>query len=290
MMPDRLLDRERRLGHPRRHREERVGLGDARARRARAASRATGVSIGCVQVDPRERPDEVRRPACRPSPSAARSSARRGSRVVTSSYVAASQRAAARRGHVALVHRVLVGVHHRDHLGRRAGTTGTGATPTKSAMSGISASAHSSRGRNARRSRVRGAFENPPTRGETGWISRPPIAAIRSLPIRLICSAFDLGLKPRLRHLDRAVEAEEVGRGEQEDVQHVALDPLAAVQEPPQLVRALGDLGPRTAARARGSRSSGRRPGRSRRSAARCRAPRRSGRPRRNASKKRGGS
>ncbi len=56
-------------------------------------------------------------------------------------------------------------------------------------MPGICSSAHSRRGRNGSRSRRRGALENPPTRGETGWISRPPIAAMRSLPIRLISSA-----------------------------------------------------------------------------------------------------
>ncbi len=41
------------------------------------------------------------------------------------------------------------------------------------------------------------------------------------------------------RHLDRVRVPQEVGRSEQEDVQHVALDPLPAVQQPPELVRPL---------------------------------------------------
>ena len=53
---------------------------------------------------------------------------------------------------------------------------------------------------------------------------------------------FDLGLEAALSHLDGAVEPQEVGRGEQVDVEHVALDPFGAVQEAAQLVRALRDL------------------------------------------------
>ncbi len=55
--------------------------------------------------------------------------------------------------------------------------------------------------------------------------------------------ALDLRLEPLLRHLDGGVEPEEVGSGQQVHVEHVALDPLRAVQEAAQLIRALGHLG-----------------------------------------------
>ena len=42
--------------------------------------------------------------------------------------------------------------------------------------------------------------------------------------------------------LDRALVAEEVGCVEHEDVQRVALDPLAAVEEPPQRAQLAADL------------------------------------------------
>ena len=43
-----------------------------------------------------------------------------------------------------------------------------------------------------------------------------------------------------LRHLDRALVAEEVGRVQHVDVQRVALDPLAAIQQPAQLAHRSG--------------------------------------------------
>ena len=46
------------------------------------------------------------------------------------------------------------------------------------------------------------------------------------------------------RHLDGAVVAEEVGRVQHRRVQHVALDPLAAVDEPAQQPHLLGQLDP----------------------------------------------
>ena len=46
------------------------------------------------------------------------------------------------------------------------------------------------------------------------------------------------------RHLDRSVVAEEVGRVEHVDVERVALDPLAAVEEPPQEPDRLAHLDP----------------------------------------------
>ena len=46
------------------------------------------------------------------------------------------------------------------------------------------------------------------------------------------------------RQLDRAVVAEEVGRVQHRDVQHVTLDPLAAVDEPPQRLQLRRQLDP----------------------------------------------
>ena len=45
-------------------------------------------------------------------------------------------------------------------------------------------------------------------------------------------------------HLDGAVVAEEVGRMEHRRVQHVALDPLAAVDEPAHQPHLLGEIHP----------------------------------------------
>ena len=89
----------------------------------------------------------------------------------------------------------------------------------------------------------RGAFENPPTIGRDrvdlpAADRRQQVVAEPLDPQRRVRP----GLEPALRHLDRAVEPEEVGRGQQVDVQHVALDPLGAVQEAPQLARARRDL------------------------------------------------
>ena len=67
---------------------------------------------------------------------------------------------------------------------------------------------------------------------------------------------------------------------EQVDVERVALDPLAAVEEASQGANSRVDLDAERAPRRRGPRSSGRRRGRCRRCARRCRSPRRaSGRP-----------
>ncbi len=43
------------------------------------------------------------------------------------------------------------------------------------------------------------------------------------------------------RHVDRALVAEEIGRVQHVDVQHVALDPFAAIEQPPQLAQRPGD-------------------------------------------------
>ena len=73
--------------------------------------------------------------------------------------------------------------------------------------------------------------EKPPTRTETGWIARPPIMATSWLPAFLRASPrFDRGAMI-LGQLERARVAEEVGQVEQVDVQGVALDPLAAVEQ-----------------------------------------------------------
>jgi len=66
--------------------------------------------------------------------------------------------------------------------------------------------------------------------------------------------------------LDRALVAEEVGRMEHEDVEGVALDPLAAVDEAPERTQLPADHDPAKPAPSPAPRSSGMRSGRCRRS------------------------
>ena len=67
------------------------------------------------------------------------------------------------------------------------------------------------------------------------------------------------------RHLDRPGVPEEVGRVEHVDVERVALDPLAAVEEPPQQPDRLAHLHAAEVLHRVDRRSSGTRPGRCRR-------------------------
>ena len=91
-------------------------------------------------------------------------------------------------------------------------------------------------------SRLRGARYQPPTRTLIGCTSRPPTTVITSLPVFFSCERLRDELGMVARELDRALVAEEVGRVEHEDVQRVALDPLAAVEEPPQRAQLAADL------------------------------------------------
>ena len=70
---------------------------------------------------------------------------------------------------------------------------------------------------------------NPPTHTPTGCTDRPPSRATTSLPAFLIRS--ERFHRPVVGgHADGDFKAEEVGQVQQEHVQHVALDPLAAIQ------------------------------------------------------------
>ena len=77
----------------------------------------------------------------------------------------------------------------------------------------------------------RGTRENPPTRTLTGWIERPPRAAMSSLPVFLIARPCGDELTMIARHRQRRRVAQEVGGVEQIDVEGMALDPFPAVEQ-----------------------------------------------------------
>ena len=118
----------------------------------------------------------------------------------------------------------------------------------------------------------RGTREKPPTRTLTGWIGRPPSSATIRLPAFLRRSAALHDRRGgRAARSMRARVAQEVGRVEQVDVERVALDPLAAVEEAAQRADRRVDLDAEQALERVDRASSGRRPGRCRRCARRCR-------------------
>ena len=86
----------------------------------------------------------------------------------------------------------------------------------------------------ALRSRAAERREKPPTRTDTGWIARPPMSSTIRLPVLLRRSPDSTAGRWCCGQVERARVAEEVGQVEQVDVEGVALDPLAAVEQPSQ--------------------------------------------------------
>ena len=102
--------------------------------------------------------------------------------------------------------------------------------------------ARSSFSTSAASSRLRGARYQPPTRTLIGCTSRPPTTRHELVAGLLQLERLRDELRVVTRQLDRVLVAEEVGRVEHEDVQRVALDPLAAVEEPAQRAELAVDL------------------------------------------------
>ena len=110
-----------------------------------------------------------------------------------------------------------------------------------------------------------GARYKPPTRTLIGCTSRPPTTRHHLVADLLQLERLRDRVRVVARQLDRALVAEEVGQVEHVDVERVALDPLAAVEEPAQRAQLAADLDAAGLLHRARRRSSGRRPGRCRR-------------------------
>ena len=168
----------------------------------------------------------------------------------------------------AAVDRVLVRVGERDELVVAARSRGSRSPTTSRTVSSAISRARSSGSTSAASSRLRrGAVE-----AADAHVDRMDLAAADDAH-QLVAGLLQLRA-PRSTisgcvagELDRARVAEEVGRVQHVDVQRVALDPLAAVEQPAQRAELARRPRRRRRPPSRARRSSGRRPGRCRRSA-----------------------
>ena len=138
--------------------------------------------------------------------------------------------------------RVLARLPQRDELVVALEVGEVEARPSSATVSSAASRAHSSSARRAPAARA----ARRPVEAADAHVDRVDLAAAddaSSARCRSSSAAARVSTRSRrvARQLDRAVEAEEVGRVEHVDVQRVALDPLAAVEEPPQRLRSARD-------------------------------------------------
>ncbi len=113
---------------------------------------------------------------------------------------------------------------------------------THRTVSRASSSAASSSARTEASSICRGARDQPPTRTLTGWIGRASEERDELVAELLQAQSARDDLRVVGGQLDGARIPEKVGRMQQVDVECVALDPLAAVEETPQRAHLRVDL------------------------------------------------